>query len=55
MIIQFILKVGGYHMETILNLIASFFYSLAEKNVNTTCVGPAFQPKEPACLKSLKK
>ena len=38
-------------MDTLLNFIANLFYSIANNSVNSTCVGPLFQIKEPKQLK----
>lgn len=42
-------------MEMVLGLLANLFYVIANSGVNTTCIGPAYQPKEPTALDELKK
>jgi len=42
-------------MEMFLGLLANLLYIIANSGVNTTCVGPAYQPVEPSGLDELKK
>lgn len=42
-------------MEMFLEFLANLFYSVASNGVNATCIGPAYQPKEPRSLNELKR
>lgn len=42
---------GGLNMEIILSYIAKLLQHFAIASVDTTCLGPAYQPTEPDILK----
>ena len=41
-------------MDTLLNFIANILYSIASNSINSTCLGPSYQFKEPKQLKKMK-
>lgn len=41
-------------MKTVLKIISKLAFNEAKKNANSTCWGPAYQPKSPKDLDKLK-